>query len=149
MPRILIVEDNEANRDMISRRLQRRGYDTAIATDGAQGIAMARSEAPDLILMDMGLPEIDGWEATRRIRRDAATCDLPIIAFTAHAMAGDREKTLRAGCDDYETKPVDFARLLGKIEALLERRHRRQGREEIEGLGGVRAGEELEGQYAD
>ena len=122
MAKILIVEDNEANRDMISRRLQRRGYETVVATDGAQGIAMARSETPDLILMDMGLPEIDGWEATRTIRRDPVVCDLPIIAFTAHAMAGDREETLRAGCDEYEAKPVDFSRLVGKIEALLQSR---------------------------
>jgi two-component system, cell cycle response regulator DivK len=132
MPRILIVEDNEANREMISRRLQRRGYQTVISTDGSQAIAMAQSDTPDLILMDMGLPVIDGWEATRAIRRNPATSTLPIIAFTAHAMAGDREKTLQAGCDEYETKPVDFPRLVAKIGTLLASRRSRRDPEVVE-----------------
>jgi two-component system, cell cycle response regulator DivK len=117
--KILLVEDNEMNRDMLSRRLQRKGYDIAIATDGAEGIEMSRSEAPDLILMDMSLPVVDGWEATRRIKADEATGQIPVIALTAHAMSGDREKALEAGCDDYDTKPIELPRLLGKIEALL------------------------------
>ena len=121
MARILLVEDNEMNRDMLSRRLVRHGHTVLIAADGAAGIAMAQAEAPDLVLMDMSLPVIDGWEATRRLRADAATRALPIIALTAHAMAGDRDKALAAGCDDYDTKPLDLPRLLGKISALLER----------------------------
>jgi CheY-like chemotaxis protein len=118
--KILLVEDNEMNRDMLSRRLQRKGYDVAMAVDGKEGVAMAGSGAYDLILMDMSLPEIDGWEATRQIRA-ARGPGIPIIALTAHAMAGDREKAIEAGCDDYDTKPIELARLLGKIEALLGR----------------------------
>ena len=121
MPRILLVEDNEMNRDMLSRRLAKRGYEVALALDGLQGIEMARRDAPDLIIMDMSLPGVDGWETTRRIRADEGLRRLPIIALTAHAMAGDREKALAAGCDDYDTKPVDFARLTAKIAALLAR----------------------------
>ena len=119
MPRILLVEDNEMNRDMLSRRLTRRGYEVAVALDGEQGVAMARSEVPALILMDMSLPGLDGWEATRRIKAAPETQAIPVIALTAHAMAGDREKAIAAGCDDFDTKPVDLERLLGKIEALL------------------------------
>ena len=119
MRRILLVEDNEMNRDMLSRRLQRKGFDTLIAVDGEQGIAMARSERPDLVLMDMSLPVIDGWEATRRLKADPDTESIPIIALTAHAMADDRQCALDAGCDDYDTKPVEFARLLGKIRTIL------------------------------
>ena len=122
MPRILLVEDNEMNRDMLSRRLAKRGYEVALALDGLQGIEMARRDAPDLIIMDMSLPGVDGWEITRRIRADEGLRRLPIIALTAHAMAGDREKALAAGCDDYDTKPVDFARLVAKIEFLLEKK---------------------------
>ncbi len=121
MPRILLVEDNEMNRDMLSRRLAKRGYEVAIALDGLQGIEMARRDSPDLILMDMSLPGVDGWEITRRMRADDGLRRIPIIALTAHAMAGDREKALAAGCDDYDTKPVDFARLTAKIAALLAR----------------------------
>ncbi len=119
MAKILLVEDNEMNRDMLSRRLERRGYDVAVAVDGKDGIEKAQSSDFDLVLMDMSLPEIDGWEATRRLRAQPATEKLPIIALTAHAMAGDREKALEAGCDDYDTKPIEFKRLLSKIEALL------------------------------
>lgn len=119
MPKILLVEDNEMNRDMMCRRLQRRNFDVAIAVDGAEGVSMAISEAPDLILMDMSLPLMDGIEATRRIKAHPATKDIPVIALTAHAMSSDRERALEAGCDDYDTKPVDLPRLLGKIEALL------------------------------
>ena len=119
MPKILLVEDNEMNRDMLSRRLIRRGYEVAIALDGEQGLAMARSEAPSLILMDMSLPGIDGWEATRRLKAAPETRKIPIIALTAHAMSGDREKAQAAGCDDFDTKPVDLTRLLEKIEVLL------------------------------
>lgn len=118
---ILLVEDNEMNRDMLSRRLQRRGFTVSIATDGGQGVEMATSAAPDLILMDMSLPVLDGWEATRRIKADAATRDIPVIALTAHAMAGDQEQARAAGCDDYDTKPVELSRLLGKIESQLAR----------------------------
>ena len=121
MPRILLVEDNEMNRDMLSRRLAKRGYEVALALDGLQGIEMARRDSPDLILMDMSLPGVDGWEITRRMRADAGLRRIPIIALTAHAMAGDREKALAAGCDEYDTKPVDFARLMAKIAALLAR----------------------------
>jgi len=121
MPRILLVEDNEMNRDMLSRRLQRKGYEVLIAIDGEQGVAMAQAEQPDLILMDMSLPVLDGWEATRKIRADPAISAVPVIALTAHAMAGDQEKCMAVGCDDYDTKPVDLARLLGKIELLLQR----------------------------
>jgi two-component system, cell cycle response regulator DivK len=121
MKKILLVEDNEMNRDMLSRRLVRNGFEVAIAVDGEQGIAMAQSEHPDLILMDMSLPVIDGWEATRRVRASGMTSDIPIIALTAHAMSGDREKAIEAGCDDYDTKPIEMPRLLEKINALLER----------------------------
>ena len=119
MAKILLVEDNEMNRDMLSRRLQRRGYDIVIGIDGESGIAEARATTPDLILMDMSLPGMDGWEATRRIKSDEALRRIPVIALTAHAMASDRAKALEAGCDDYDTKPVELARLLGKIETLL------------------------------
>jgi two-component system, cell cycle response regulator DivK len=119
MPRILLVEDNEMNRDMLSRRLQRKGFEVAMAVDGRQGVEMARAGGYDLILMDMSLPEIDGWEATRQLRAAPETKVVPIIGLTAHAMAGDREKALEAGCNDYDTKPVELPRLLGKIEALL------------------------------
>jgi len=119
--RILIVEDNEMNRDMLSRRLARRGYEVAIAVDGEQGLAMAQAEPPALILMDMSLPGLDGWEATRRLKTMPETRAIPVIALTAHAMAGDREKAVAAGCDDFDTKPVDLTRLLEKIEALLGR----------------------------
>ncbi len=120
MPKILLVEDNEDNRDMLSRRLTKKGYEVVCAADGAQGVEMARSDAPNLILMDMSLPIVDGWEATRRIKTDAATQAIPIIALTAHAMAGDREKALAAGCDDYDTKPIELPGLLNKIETLLK-----------------------------
>jgi len=118
--KILLVEDNEMNRDMLARRLERRGYEVIIAVDGRQGVHLAQAELPNLILMDMSLPELDGWEATRQIKAAPATQTIPIIALTAHAMSGDREKALDAGCDDYDTKPVEFPRLLGKIEALLQ-----------------------------
>jgi CheY-like chemotaxis protein len=117
--KILLVEDNEMNRDMLSRRLARRGYQVAIAVDGQEALDAAGSAAPDLILMDMGLPVIDGWEVARRLKAAPATASIPIIALTAHAMASDRARALEAGCDDYDTKPVDLPRLLGKIEALV------------------------------
>ncbi|HZS55160.1 MAG TPA: response regulator [Bryobacteraceae bacterium] len=119
MPRILLVEDNDFNRDMLSRRLRRRGYEIIDATDGEEAVRLAGTQNPDLILMDINLPGMDGWEATRRIRANGATACLPIIALTAHAMAGDREKTINAGCDEYETKPVNFEALLSKMETLL------------------------------
>jgi CheY-like chemotaxis protein len=119
MPKILLVEDNELNRDMLSRRLVRRGYEITIAVDGRQALERAVADAPELILMDLSLPEIDGWEATRRLKADIATRSIPVIALTAHAMAGDREKALDAGCDDFDTKPVELPRLIEKIEALL------------------------------
>ena len=119
MPKILLVEDNEINRDMLSRRLERRGYRVAIALDGEQGVSMAALEAPDLILMDMSLPVLDGWEAARRLKAAPETRSIPIIALTAHAMVGDREKAIESGCDDYDTKPVEFQRLLEKIETIL------------------------------
>ncbi len=119
MAKILLVEDNEMNRDMLSRRLQRRKYDVVCALDGEQAVAMAASEAPDLILMDMSLPVIDGWEATRQVKANPDTSDIPVIALTAHAMSGDRSKALEAGCDDYDTKPIDLRRLLGKVQAFL------------------------------
>ncbi|HEY9700203.1 MAG TPA: response regulator [Trichocoleus sp.] len=119
MPKILLVEDNEMNRDMLSRRLERKGLQVLIAVDGKQGVTMAQTEIPDLILMDMSLPVLDGWSATRQLKMIPVTQSIPIIALTAHAMAGDRDKCLEAGCDDYDTKPVEFARLLGKIQALL------------------------------
>lgn len=119
MTTILIVEDNEMNRDMLSRRLVRKGYAVLLAVDGASGIAMARAQTPDLILMDMSLPVVDGWEATRRLKVDKRLRRIPIIALTAHAMASDRDKALAAGCDDYDTKPIELPRLLAKIDALL------------------------------
>ena len=122
MSKILIVEDNEMNRDMLSRRLARRGYEVAIAVDGETGIEAARTGAPDLILMDMSLPVMDGWEATRRMKSDETLRHIPVIALTAHAMARDRDKALEAGCDDYDTKPIELPRLLAKIETLLAAR---------------------------
>lgn len=119
MTKILLVEDNEMNRDMLSRRLQRKGYEVTMAVDGRQGIEVARTGGFDLILMDMSLPEVDGWEATRQLRAVPETKHVPIIGLTAHAMAGDREKALEAGCNDYDTKPVELPRLLSKIEALI------------------------------
>src|SRR5437763_2370116 len=119
MTTILIVEDNEMNRDMLSRRLERKGYKVLIAVDGEKGFEVARANTPDLILMDMSLPVVDGWEATRRLKADERLKHIPVIALTAHAMASDRDKALEAGCDDYDTKPIELARLLGKIEALL------------------------------
>jgi two-component system, cell cycle response regulator DivK len=124
MAKILLVEDNEMNRDMLSRRLQRKGFVVVIAEDGKSGVALAASEAPDLILLDMSLPLVDGWEAARQIKAGPTTKDIPIIALTAHAMAGDREKALDAGCDEYDTKPVEFPRLLTKIEGILRSRSR-------------------------
>jgi two-component system cell cycle response regulator DivK len=121
MPTLLLVEDNEMNRDMLSRRLERKGYTVVIAVDGGEGLSLARSSAPDLILMDMNLPVVDGWEATRQLKADAATAAIPVIGLTAHAMTGDREKGIAAGCDDYDIKPIDFNRLVGKIDALLSR----------------------------
>jgi two-component system, cell cycle response regulator DivK len=127
MAKILLIEDNEANRDALSRHLKRRGYEVVMAVDGQQGIAMTRSEAPALILMDMSLPVLDGWEATRQLKADPQTGSIPVIALTAHAMAGDRAKALEAGCDDYDTKPVEFPRLLAKIQALLAGKDAPQG----------------------
>jgi len=121
MPKILLVEDSEMSRDMLARRLARRGYEVVIAVDGGQGVTLAQTEAPDLILMDMNLPVLDGSEATRQLRAAPATRSIPIIALTAHAMSGDREKALEAGCDDYDTKPIELERLLGKIEVLLKK----------------------------
>ena len=121
MAKILIVEDNEMNRDMLSRRLIRCGYQIVMAVDGAEGVATAKAENPDLVLMDMSLPVVDGWEATRRLKAEPLTRAIPVIGLTAHAMAGDREKVIDAGCDDYDTKPVELPRLLQKIEALLAR----------------------------
>jgi two-component system cell cycle response regulator DivK len=121
MARILLVEDNEMNRDMLSRRLLRKGFEVVMAVDGGQAVIMAESEHPDLILMDMSLPVIDGWEATRRVKAAERTAHIPVIALTAHAMSGDREKALDAGCDDYDTKPIEMPRLLEKIDALLIR----------------------------
>lgn len=120
MARILLVEDNEMNRDMLSRRLERKGYKTIIAVDGKEGLEKAGSEKPDLILMDMSLPVLDGWEATRVLKANGATKDIPVIGLSAHAMSGDREKAIEAGCNDYDTKPVELPRLIGKIEALLK-----------------------------
>ena len=118
MPKILIVEDNEMNRDMLSRRLERRGFTVVMAVDGGEGVVMARSEAPDLVLMDMSLPVMNGWEATQAIRADTTIAHLPVIALTAHSMPGDREKAMEAGCNDYDTKPVDLPRLVAKMAAL-------------------------------
>ena len=119
MPKILLVEDNEMNQDMLTRRLERRGYQVVLATDGAQGVALAASESPDLILMDMSLPVMDGWDATRNIKAAPATASIPVIALTAHAMSGDRDRAMQAGCDDYDTKPIELPRLLAKIESHL------------------------------
>ncbi len=119
MPKILLVEDNEMNRDMLSRRLERKGYQVVLAVDGLSGVEAALTQAPDLVLMDMSLPVLDGWEATRRLKAAPTTRHIPVIALTAHAMSSDRGKALEAGCDDYDTKPVELPRLLGKIEALL------------------------------
>lgn len=120
MSKILLVEDNEMNRDMLSRRLERRGYEVVIAVNGAEGVETASLEIPDLILMDMSLPVMDGWEATKNLKTDPATKSIPIIALTAHAMTGDREKALEVGCDDYDTKPIDLSRLLTKIETFIQ-----------------------------
>lgn len=122
MPKILIVEDNEENRDSLSRRLQRRGFEVILAVDGKAGVTMAQSDKPDLVLMDMNMPEMDGWEATRQIKAAPESKDLPVIALTAHAMSGDRERALGAGCTDYHTKPVDFPKLLAQIETILQNR---------------------------
>jgi len=119
MPKVLLVEDNEMNRDMLSRRLIRRGYEVVFAVDGQQGIDMAASESPDIILMDLSLPVVDGWEATRRVKSRESTKDIPIIGLTAHAMSDDRDKAIDAGCDEYDTKPVELERLIGKMERLL------------------------------
>jgi two-component system, cell cycle response regulator DivK len=122
MARILLVEDNEMNRDMLSRRLTRSGYDVVIAVQGEEGVTLARTASPDLVLMDMSLPVLDGWEATRRLKGDPATREIPVIALTAHAMSGDQEKARAAGCDDFDTKPVEYTRLVSKIEGLLQKR---------------------------
>jgi two-component system, cell cycle response regulator DivK len=119
MARILLVEDNEMNRDMLSRRLERRGYEVIVAVDGEEGVARAKADAPDVVLMDLSLPGIDGWEATRQLKAAQETRSIPVLALTAHAMAGDREKALEVGCDEFDTKPVDLPRLLNKIEGLL------------------------------
>lgn len=119
MTKILLVEDNEMNRDMLSRRLTRNGFEVVVAVNGQEGVDLARAELPDLILMDMSLPVLDGWEATRRVKADPATAKIPVIALTAHAMAQDREEAMAAGCDDFDTKPVELPRLLEKINALL------------------------------
>jgi CheY-like chemotaxis protein len=124
MHKILLVEDNETNRDMLSRRLMRRGYEVIMAVDGEEGVGLAKSEIPDLILMDMSLPVLDGWEATRRLKAMPETVTIPIIALTSHAMAGDRERALEAGCDDYDTKPVEMERLLGKMQTFLPEQER-------------------------
>ncbi len=121
MPKILLVEDNEMNRDMLTRRLEKRGYTIVIAVDGGAGVSLAKSELPDLILMDMSLPVLDGWDATKQVKADPATKGIPVIALTAHAMEGDRQKALAAGCDDFDTKPVELNRLLLKIEELLKK----------------------------
>ncbi|HEX5133905.1 MAG TPA: response regulator [Thermoanaerobaculia bacterium] len=122
MAKILLVEDNEMNRDMLSRRLVRSGYEVVMAVQGEEGVALARTASPDIVLMDMSLPVMNGWEATRLLKGDPATREIPVIALTAHAMSGDREKAREAGCDDFDTKPVEYARLLSKIEGLLQRR---------------------------
>ena len=120
MPKILLVEDNEMNRDMLSRRLQRKGFEVECAMDGIRALEMARSISPDLVLMDMSLPEMDGWECTRKIKADPDLQSVPVIGLSAHAMAGDREKAIAAGCDDYDTKPIEFKRLLEKIQKFLQ-----------------------------
>ncbi|MDX1812385.1 MAG: response regulator [Gammaproteobacteria bacterium] len=119
MSRILLVEDNEMNRDMLKRRLERRDFTVLVAVDGVQGVEMVKSEKPDVVLMDMSLPEMDGWTATRTLKADDEVKHIPVIALTAHAMSGDREKALEAGCDDYETKPIDFEHLLSKVQKFL------------------------------
>ncbi len=119
MPKILLVEDNEMNRDMLTRRLIRRGFEVTVAVDGQQGVEMAGRESPDIILMDMSLPVLDGWEASRQLKASAGTQGIPLIALTAHAMAGDRDRAMQAGCDDYDTKPIEFQRLMDKIDRLL------------------------------
>jgi two-component system cell cycle response regulator DivK len=119
MPKVLVVEDNEMNRDMLSRRLIRRGFEVSLATDGQQGVEMAASESPDIILLDMSLPILDGWAATLQLKASEATQSIPLIALTAHAMAGDRDRAIEAGCDDYDTKPIEFSRLMEKIDRLL------------------------------
>jgi two-component system, cell cycle response regulator DivK len=121
LSKLLLVEDNEMNRDMLVRRLQRRGFEVVVALDGAQGIALAKSESPALILMDISLPVLDGWEATRQLKMAPETKSIPVIALTAHAMTGDREKCIAAGCDDFDTKPVEISRLLGKVTTLLQK----------------------------
>ena len=121
MPRLLIVDDNEQNRDLLSRRFQRRGFDVLLANDGRAGVDMARAEKPDLILMDMNMPQLDGWEATRQLKAEPDVASVPVIGLTAHALEGDRERALEAGCADYHTKPVDFPKLMAQIEALLQR----------------------------
>jgi CheY-like chemotaxis protein len=121
MSKILLVEDNEMNRDMLRRRLTRRGFEVIVAVDGASGVTTAQLESPDLIVMYMSLPILDGWEATKQLKQIPATCNIPIIGCSAHAMVGDHEKGIEAGCDDYDTKPIEFARLLGKIENLLKK----------------------------
>lgn len=123
MTKVLLVEDNEMSRDMLSRRLTRRGFEVVCAVDGQQGIELARSEAPDIILMDFSLPVVDGWEATRRVKADDATRDVPVVGLTAHAMSGDHKKAIEAGCDEYDTKPVDLDRLINKIERLMKKVH--------------------------
>ena len=134
--KILLVEDNEMNRDMLSRRLERRGHTVVCAVDGGEGVAKAQAEAPDLILMDMSLPVVDGWEATRQLKTHPQTAGIPVIALTAHAMAGDREKALEAGCDDYDSKPIELPRLLTKIETLLDRGDRGDGKDSGDGGAG-------------
>lgn len=119
MPKVLLVEDNEMNRDMLSRRLARRGFEVLMAVNGAEGVSMAKAEMPDLILMDMSLPVLDGWGATRQIKAEPSTQSIPLIALTAHAMAGDRDQAMQAGCDDYDTKPIELTRLLDKMDRLL------------------------------
>ncbi len=119
MPKILLIEDNEMNRDMLTRRLSRKGYTVVVARDGREGLAMARREQPDLIIMDLSLPRIDGWEVTRRLKADESTRAIPVIALTAHAMSTDREKALAAGCNDFDTKPVDFGRLVAKVQRVI------------------------------
>lgn len=124
MPKILLVEDNEMNRDMLVRRLERRGFEVSTAADGREGLSLARIQLPDLILLDMSLPEMDGWEVARRLKSDASTQSIPVIALTAHAMRGDREAALSAGCEDYDTKPIDMTRLLDKMTSLFEKKTR-------------------------
>jgi CheY-like chemotaxis protein len=133
MPKLLLVEDNDESREGLSRHLRRKGYETLLAVDGRQGVEVARAESPDLILMDMSLPVLDGWEATRQLKAAVQTRGIPVIALTAHAMQGDREKALEAGCDEYDTKPVEFARLLGKIQALLAKKTGEPGQGENHG----------------